>query len=445
MLSKEDNELVSRIGPGTTMGEFFRRFWLPAMLPDELAEPDCPPVRVRLLSEDLVAFRDSKGQIGVLGEHCAHRGASLYFGRNEDQGLRCVYHGWKYDVEGHCVDMPNEPAGRWTHSGSRDSIESSTSETQAEVRRKPFHQRIRLKAYPAREWGGLIWIYMGPLDRVPELPQFEWARLPAEHRRVAKWVQDVNYLQCLEGEIDTSHLSFLHSSLDPRSGPPNRTTRPDLIAADPSPKLIVKNTDYGFLYGSRRNIGSGQYYWRVTQWLMPTFSLIPSAQWPSGGRVWVPVDDEHTWAFTYSFRPDRPFTEGEKAGFWSGRAFPPELIPGTFRPKRNRDNDYLIDREEQRTVSFTGIYGVNNQDRAMIDSMGPIVDRTAEHLGAADTAIIVARRRLLEAARALEKGSEPFAASHGDLYRVRALDVVAPQDDLDALIATHAEALMAHA
>lgn len=419
MLSQEDNELLTRTGPGTPMGALFRRFWLPALMPSELPAPDCPPVRLRLLSEDLVAFRDTDGRVGVLDAHCAHRGASLFFGRNQECGLRCVYHGWKYDVDGRCIDMPNEPA------------ESS------------FKHRIKMTAYPTREWGGVIWVYMGPPDRTPGLPQLEWARVPEDRRRVAKWVQDVNYLQCLEGEIDTSHVSFLHSSLKP-SAAPNKTTRPELMARDRSPKLIVKDTDYGFLYGARRTAGDDRYYWRVTQWLMPTFSLIPSAEFPSGGRCWVPMDDEHTWSFTYSYYPDRPLAENERAGILSGRSFPPELIPGTFRPKRNQDNDYLIDREEQRTRSFTGIYGINDQDRAMLDGMGPIADRRGEHLGTTDTAIIVARLRLLEAAKALQRGREPIAPHRGEAYGVRSLDVVAPQDNLDALMDAYQAALTAH-
>jgi phthalate 4,5-dioxygenase len=371
------------------------------------------------LSEDLVAFRDTDGNVGFLAEHCAHRGASLFFGRNEESGLRCVYHGWKFDLAGNCVDMPNEPP------------ESN------------FKNKVHLTSCPAREWGGLIWVYMGPRDREPELPQLEWACVPEAHRRIGKWIQDVNYAQCLEGEIDTSHVSFLHSSLKPSSAP-NKTTRPELIARDRSPRLIVKNTDYGFLYGARRTAGTGSYYWRVTQWLMPTYSLIPSAEFPSGGRVWVPMDDEHTCSFTYSYHPDRPLESSERAGIESGRSFPPELIPGTFRPKRNIDNDYQIDRQEQRTRTFTGIYGINDQDRAMLDGMGPIVDRRIEHLVAADTAIIMARQRLLQAARDMQRGIEPIASLRGDLYGVRSLDIVAPQDDLEALMDAYQTSLTAH-
>ena len=340
MLSKEENEFACRVGPGTPMGELFRRFWLPAMLPDELPRPDCPPVRLRLLGEDLVAFRDTHNQVGMLNAHCPHRGASLFFGRNEENGLRCVYHGWKYDVTGACVDMPSEPA------------ESN------------FKHKIRIAAYPTREYGGVIWVYMGPHDRVPELPELEWARVPDSHRSVSKWYQETNYLQGYEGDIDSSHASFLHTHLDPSASPGDNTIRADLKAMDRAPTHVVSDTDYGFRYAARRRIGDDLYNWRVTQALLPTYSLIGFLQFPAGGRAWIPIDDERTMTFYFSYHPERPLTEQDLAARRSGRAFPPELIPGTFHPKRNKANDYLMDRELQRTLTYTGIWGVNDQDRS---------------------------------------------------------------------------------
>src|SRR5579885_1794102 len=179
MLSQDENELITRVGPGTPMGEVFRRFWLPAMLSSELTEPDCPPVRLRLLGEDLVAFRDTNGRPGVLAAHCPHRGASLYFGRNEECGLRCVYHGWKFDVEGNCLDQLNEPP------------------------ENQFKQHIHLTAYPTVELGGIVWAYMGPPERMPPPPKFAWTQVPEARRHVTKVIQECNYLQALEGGIDT--------------------------------------------------------------------------------------------------------------------------------------------------------------------------------------------------------------------------------------------------
>jgi phthalate 4,5-dioxygenase len=409
VLSTEENELLTRVGPGTPMGELFRRFWLPALLPSELPAPDCTPVRLRLLGEDLVAFRDSSGRLGLLEERCAHRCASLYYGRNEEDGLRCVYHGWKYDVEGHCVDLPSEPA-------------EST-----------YKQRIRLQAYPTREWAGLIWAYLGPPERTPELPRFEWTLVPDSHRHLSKWIQDTNWAQALEGEIDTSHLSFMHSWID-QSASPYPPQRGGLPWKDKAPRLTVKETDYGFAYGSRRSADDGQYYWRVTQFLLPTYSLTSNPQPPEGGRCWVPIDDEHTWTFAYRYHPERPLTAEDQAKLDSGFLFPPKLVPGTFRPVANKENDYLIDRDMQRTKNFTGIAGLNNEDRAIQESMGPIVDRTREHLVGTDAAIIAARRLLLRLAQDLEQGIEPQAPHRGESYRGRAFDAFSSRGEFDALL-----------
>lgn len=401
------------------MGELFRRFWLPALLSDELPGPDCPPVRVRLLGEDLVAFRDSGGQVGLLAPLCAHRGAPLFFGRNEEHGLRCVYHGWKYDVSGRCVDMPSEPA---------DST---------------FKERIQQRAYPCRERGGVIWAYMGPPRLTPDLPDLEWNVLPEAHCRVAKWLHDSSYLQGFEGDIDTAHASYLHSFLDPSRSPHDGTISAALKAADKAPKIMVDQTDYGFRYGARRTVGEGKYNWRVTQWLLPTYSLIGFMQFPAGGRVWVPIDDEHTWTYFYSFHPDRSLTDEERTRFESGNSFPPQLQPGTFNPLRNRANEYLIDREVQRTTTYTGIFGINDQDRAIQEGMGAVFDRSQEHLGTSDIAIIAARQRLLKLVRELQEGIEPYAAAHPEAYAVRALDAVCAESEFEAILSRYGERMRA--
>jgi len=403
------------------MGELFRRFWLPALMPEELPQPDCPPVRIRLLGEDLVAFRDSAGQVGVVVENCPHRGASLFFGRNEEEGLRCVYHGWKFDTSGACLDMPNEPP------------ESN------------FRSKVRVTAYRAREHGGLIWVYMGPEESNPELPQLEWTAVPASHRHLVKWRHESNYAQGLEGDIDTSHVSFLHryfaADADPNGTNRGRTT----LSTDPAPRLMLKETDYGFVYGGRRAAESGSHYWRVTQFLLPTFSIIPTPVWPMSGHAYIPMDDEHTWVFAYFYHPERPLTAEEVEAYKSGARLAAEVRPGTFWPVLNRSNEYGLDREVQRTRSFSGIFGGNAQDRAVVESMGPILDRTKEHVGTADLAVIAFRRLLLRLARQLQKGIEPYAASHGDAYRVRSLDVIEAHADLGPLIAAHEEELLAHA
>jgi phenylpropionate dioxygenase-like ring-hydroxylating dioxygenase large terminal subunit len=419
LLTEEENALLTRTGPGTPTGAFFRSFWLPALLTDELPARDGAPVRLRLLCEDLIAFRDTSGRVGVVEAFCAHRRAPLFFGRNEESGLRCVYHGWKYDAEGRCVDMPSEPA------------DSS------------FKDRVSIRAYPTQERGGVVWVYMGPSEKLPAFPELEWTRVPDSHRRVGKWLHDSNYLQGFEGDIDSAHASFLHSYLDAERSPHDGTISATLKAGDRAPKLMVSHTDYGFRAAARRGVGAGEYNWRITQWLMPTFTLIGFMRFPAGGRCWVPIDDEHTWTFFFSFNPERPFSEAEHANFHSGRSFPPQLLPGSFDPVRTRANDYLLDRELQRTSTYSGIYGVNDQDRAIQEGMGPVVDRSMERLGTSDVAIIAMRQRLLKAVRELERGIDPYPAAHGDAYHVRALDAISPHIDLDALLADCASRLTA--
>ncbi len=422
MLSPEDNEFLTRVGRGTPMGELFRRFWLPAMLVSELPEPDGAPIRLRLLGEDLVAFRATDGTVGILDALCPHRRAHLFYGRNEENGIRCAYHGWKFDTKGACVDMPNEPA-------------TST-----------FKNKIKQVAYPAAEYGDLIWVYLGPPESRPELPQFEWARVPSGQRRVSKWLQDSNWAQGLEGEIDSSHLSFAHAILPEATDEDvarHGLARVRGTAKDTAPVLKLRKTDYGFVYGARRGHEPGDFYWRVTHFLMPTYSLLAPSEMGRNGRVWVPVDDHSTWTFGYTYHPDRTFTDHERGMLDSGVAFPPRLIPGTLLPLANKGNDYLIDRQMQKTVNFSGIYGVNEQDRALQESMGAIPDRSQEHLGSSDLAVIAARRTLLKAAKDLQKGIEPYAATHGEVYHVRGLDAVEPDAELDAVLAKHQARLAA--
>lgn len=391
MLTKEENELISRVGPGTPMGELLRRFWEPALLSEELPEPDCRPVRVRLMGEDLIAFRDADGRVGLLANNCPHRGASLFFGRNEEAGLRCVYHGWKFDVTGRCVDMPNEPA------------ESN------------FKDKVRAISYPCREAGGVVWTYMGPPEHEPELlPQFDWTLVPPEQRKVSKLRQDSNWVQGLEGGIDSSHVSFLHATLQ------NYRASAALMDVDKSPEFRVEPTDFGLLIGAKRRWQEDKDYWRITPYSLPFYTVIPGLPDRDSiysGHGWVPIDDEHCWLLTYSWHPSRPLSDfGERPGH------PAHYVPmqtGTRAPVPSAANDYLIDREVQRTLTFTGIDNGSTQDRATQESMGPIYDRTQEHLGTSDSAIIMMRKQLIRMAEDLQRGVEPFAASRGDMFRLR--------------------------
>jgi nitrite reductase/ring-hydroxylating ferredoxin subunit len=403
VLSKEEYELLTRVGPGTPMGELLRRHWAPALLSWELPEPDCPPVRISLLGEPLVAFRDSTGQVGLLAEHCAHRGASLYFGRNEECGLRCVYHGWKYDVHGNCVDMPNEPP------------ESS------------FKERIHHTAYPCTERAGVIWTYMGPRQLQPGLPELEWNAVPESHLYPIKKIQECNWFQAMEGGVDTSHITFLHSDKDRKTtnaiGAVGR-----YIRQDGAPRFEVVQTPYGMMIGAKRRAEEDSYYYRITQWLLPWYTMIPPfGTMPLGGHAWVPIDDEHTWSWSVGWHPERPLTQEERADYVAGERFFPELVPGTFHAKANKDNDYLIDRERQRSgTSFTGIKGIAAQDGGIQESEGPIYDRSNEHLGSTDAAIIQMRRRLLAMARDIQEGRD-VPAPEPESYRVRSVSLVLPR------------------
>lgn len=400
MLSVADNSILTRVGPGTPMGELMRRFWLPALLEEEVAQRDGEPVRLRLLGEDLVVFRDTNDRIGVVDAHCAHRRAGLFFGRNEESGLRCAYHGWKYDVEGNCVDLPTE------------------------LRATGFREQIRITAYRSAVRGGVLWVYMGPKEWTPALPNFEWTRLPRAQRVAVKRLQQSNWAQAAEGGIDSSHLSYLHDSKADES----RT----YLRMDRHPVFDVREVDHGLLITARRNAEPGTCYWRINRFLPPFYTLPPTTQnrrgWSPGTYkvdAWVPIDDENTWNWGFIANPDMPFSgeERENHGGRNGMAGP---LDERYRPLLNRANDYRIDREKQRTVNFSGIDGVPNQDAAMQESMGAIVDRTREHLGNSDLGIVHFRRMMLRLAGELAEGSPPQAAANAAVYNVRAAEVLLP-------------------
>ena len=388
MLARDENDRVTRVGSGTPMGETMRRYWIPALLARELPEPDGAPVRVRLLGEDLVAFRDSHGRVGLLAERCPHRQTSLFFGRNEECGLRCVYHGWKFNADGQCVDMMNEPADL------------------------SFAHKIRTTAYPTVEMGGLVWAYLGAADRRPPLPCFAWTQAPASHRHASKVIQETNWLQGVEGGIDTSHAPILHRVLAADS------TRPGFKVSDPfvrggAPALELDVTDYGYRYAGLRPLADGDVHVRAYHFILPFHQIRPARLGPgargysgASGHIWVPMDDQTTMVYNWEHSTTEPLTDEDRLERRLGNG-PLDIDQTTFRSKRNRENNYLLDRRVQKTETFTGIDGINVQDRAVQESMGRTVDRTREHLGPADRAVIQARRLLLQATRTVEAGGTP--------------------------------------
>jgi len=406
MLKKEQNDLLTQTGPGTPMGNLFRSYWLPALLAEELAEPDCPPVRLQLLSERLLAFRDTQGRLGVIDEFCAHRGVSLWFGRNEESGIRCPYHGWKYDVNGQCVEVPSEPS----ESG--------------------YCNKIKLKSYSLAERGGVIWIYMGSPELQPPLPEWEFATVPASQSFTSKRSQECNWLQALEGGIDSSHVSFLHSgnlNTDPlfKGAKGNQYNIKDL-----KPVFEVVPAEGGLFIGARRNAEEGKYYWRITPWIMPCFTMIPPrGDHPVHGHFWVPIDDENNWAWSFDYHPTRALTEPEVQAMNDGKGIHVLTTPGSYRPLQNKDNDYLMDRAAQKAkTTYSGIDGIAMQDASLQESMGFIQDRTRENLVSTDNGIIMARQRLMKAAKALlEKGEAP-PGTDPKTQRVRSVAIVLQTD-----------------
>jgi phthalate 4,5-dioxygenase oxygenase subunit len=405
MLSKKDNDILCRVGPGTPMGNLMRQYWIPAFVSSEL-EGDGWPRRIRLLGEDLIAFRDTQGRVGVIDENCPHRGSSMIFARNEEGGVRCAYHGWKFDCTGACVDMPSE------------GVDSN------------FKEKVKIKAYKTEERNGIVWVYMGTRQKDPPgLPEIEINLDGAPRRRPGvpfKYVRQCNWAQALEGDIDTVHTPFLHSRLD--------NPNPGLRMEDKNPHLEIVNTESGFFYGSRYK-GPDYFLWRITYFVMPFYTLLHDDG--GGGKVWIPIDDYNTLIMEWSpaRRPDVPREYDDLANMMSARqpfGYKPDnmMVPwGNWRLKADVDNEWLRDRSLEKEKLFLGIYSNPLQDSAVQVTMGAIYDRTKEYLGTTDQAIIAFRRVMIQAAKTLrDKGEVPPTAKDPALYRLRGTEVNLPVD-----------------
>ena len=403
MLSATDNAYLNTSEPNTPMGNYLRCHWHPVALSEEVAKPDCAPIRLKVMGEDLLLFRDSKGNTGLIEPFCAHRGADLFFGRNEECGIRCIYHGWKYDIHGNCIDMPNVP---------KDAA---------------YHGKIKIKAYPTQEFADMVWAYMGPPDIQPfEVPQLEAGLVPPSHRYVTKRLVECNWTHSMEGALDTAHFSFLHMPApafrkDDSSNIAADESRIRWLRNDPAPRFKIIDHEVGFLIGGARNADPGDHYWRLTQYMLPTHSITPSAM-PNEtyyGYSWVPIDDYSCWMYVYAWHPDQAISDEERKKYIKGGYGQfAELGPG-YVPLRNRSNSYLMSREEQKTISFTGIRGIAEQDQMAQESQGYMIDRTKENLSPTDVGIIRFRKLLLQEAKAFAAGKNPDSPNKAKDYCVR--------------------------
>lgn len=423
MITSAENEALVRVGRGTPMGDFMRQFWVPACLSSELVA-DAEPMRLMLLGEKLIAFRDTRGRVGIMDHRCPHRCASLFFGRNEQGGIRCVYHGWKFDVDGNCLDQPNLPDKNKYPAGTKTI------------------------AYRTAEQGGLVYVYMGQNQSVPPpLPQIEATLAQPDDRNIALIQRDCNWLQALEGDVDTSHLAFLHSGcVDVDRMDPNDTHT--YIVKNRSPEIGVTATTYGTMYAASRAAMEGFDHHRFAHFIFPFWVCYPSDRYERNmsANAWVPIDDEHTMIFNIDAQ--RSLGRQKQMSYADGTvvpglARPMEYLPrtndwmGRWRPARNRTNDYLIDRGmQQRSESYTGVIGIPLQDQMIQESMGPIIDRTMEHLGSSDRMVMITRRALLDAINDYkESGKLPKVLTEPELAKhARGGDVLVPRgvDWLDA-------------
>ena len=403
MLSREDNEILCRVGPGTPMGELLRRYWTPACLSAEVPEPGSAPARVRLLGEDLVAFRDTAGRLGLVQQNCPHRGASLFFGRNEDAAIRCVYHGWAFDVDGRCVDMPSEPV--------------------------PFCEKVKIKAYPVHESGGIVWAYLGPRETMTPFRDFGTEGLGVDDIMATKQVSYCNWVQAMEGNIDTAHISHLHqwSGIDDipddgsdKPGYPSNAMSWKFWRHDRAPRLELEETWYGYRYAGIRTTPNGNTHVRVTAYAVPYSTMVASIPFSVGHGMFVPIDDDNCWRYFVAPKAWRRPRDLGGANLFSIAPFrtPVSSVANGIVPRDyTLENDFRIDRDVQKKSIFSGVDDFVSQDLMVTESMGPIYDRTQEKLGSTDMAISRMRHILLGAARELAAGKEPPAVG-GDLdYR----------------------------
>jgi phthalate 4,5-dioxygenase len=409
VLTKENNEILTRVGKGTPSGDLLRRYWLPACLSSEIPEPDGPPVRVKLLGESLVAFRDTTGETGLVQEQCPHRGASLYFGRNEECGLRCVYHGWKFDRTGQCVDQRSE--------------------------RRSFADRIAIDAYPTHESGGIVWAYLGAKEAMTPFRDFGTESLAEEDWVVNKEYVECNWVQSFDGDLDTTHISNLHifdaagkieDDGTDRPGYPSSYYSMRIWHDDPRARIEVNDEWYGFRYAGIRQTPKGHRHARITAYIFPLAAMIAAVPFSSRVIFHAPCDDYSVWRYWFRTVPPRFEPTIGGPAFFALPGYPYDMqLEGVVPRKYTLSNDYGIDRSAQKGVSYTGIPHFRSHDYMASETPGKIYDRTKEHLGSGDLAVTRFHYMVIAAAKALRDGKEPpVLAGAGDFTSIRAAEKI---------------------
>jgi len=404
MLTAKENKALTEVGKGTPMGEFMRRYWIPAAKSEEVPTPGGAPARVSLLGERLVVFRSRDGKLGLVDEFCPHRRASLVYARNEPEGLRCLYHGWKVACDGSVLESPPEPPAR------------------------AFAKKLSVTSYPVREAGGLIWTYMGPRELEPPFPNFPWLDLPSDRLLVVKMYQATNYLQGVEGDLDPAHPNYLHRDFDlgdTKSWAAAGWQSIVDLMSDGSPEIECEETPYLMRHAAIRKTSDPQtQYVRVFEWVAPFYCYIATgAHETQLFKAWHPIDDENCFTFYIHFDPDRPLDTEAIYENWGHRTAPPD-----YRTVHTAANMHLQDRTLMERGNFSGVVGASIQDRAMQEGMGPICDRTKEHLGTSDKAVIFYRRLLLNRLADLADGKPLPALDPSLTFKQRGYSSEMPAD-----------------
>ena len=416
MHTQEENEILTRSGPGTPVGNLLRRYWTPALLSAEIPDADSVPVKVKLMSEDLVAFRDSKGKVGLVAENCPHRGASLYYGRNEEEGLRCIYHGWKFDVDGNCVDMPSE--------------------------QRSFADQIQVTSYPTHESGGIVWTYMGPAETMTPFRDFGTEDIPAEAQNADKLFIDCNWVQSLDGDLDAAHVSYLHSyfgmadieddGTDEPGAYPSADMTQRLWWFDKAPRLEVHDEWFGYRYAAIRNTPNGNVAVRQYSYVVPYTSILSGKPYSTRQIMIVPRDDTHCTRFQFETQVAPSTGVSDRRTSTPLTAIKP-AANGVIPRVNNQENEYNYDREFQRATGYTGLRDSRSQDVLVTETMGSNF-RSLEHWGTTDVALVRMHMILIEAARDLAAGKEPPAVGDLDYRSIRGVEkVLEPGEDWKTL------------